>query len=664
MQAQQATDTTAVDSLPLAELVITATRSLQPVTSCPAVQVLKREYIRDFQVRTAPEALALIPGMFIQKTNHGGGSPFIRGLTGNQVLFLIDGIRMSNATYRYGPNQYLNTIDPFSLEQIEALRGVGSVQYGSDALGGIVHARSITPEFATRPRWSGNVLLRAASQGMEKSANGRVAYSRQRMAFTGGVTYRDFGDLVGGDSTGRQTPSGYRELAADFKSLFLLKPDLTLTAAYQTVQQSQVPVYHKVQLENFAVNEMDPQIRHLGYVKLEKKINRGIWKSFHLSASVQTTEEQRNSRKNNSNVLRQELDQVRSLGFIADLHTQHKKHWEANTGVEIYHDLVNSRRTDVDQVSGATTRLRGLYPNGAEMLSAALFSLHQYHLGRWHFEGGARFNLFKIQVQDEVIGTAELTPSALVGNAGIRYDLGRRSRLFATLNTGYRAPNIDDMGTLGIVDFRYETPNYDLKPEHATQLQLGYKWIGAHLQGEVYVYQNQLRDLIARVRVDTQTLQGYPLYTKENIGEAYIRGLETAWRWHVNPKISLLGSLTYTFGQNTTAAEPLRRIPPMFGNLELSYRPLTNLEFKAAWQAAEKQDRLAKGDTEDNRIPKGGTPGWQVFNLHAKWTWQQLTLQVSGLNLGNVDYRTHGSGVNGYGRSVWVTVGLRMTNAK
>ena len=75
----------------------------------------------------------------MQKTNHGGGSPFIRGLVGNQVLVLIDGIRLNNATFRYGPNQYLNTIDSWQIERIEVMRGSGSIQYGSDALGGVVN---------------------------------------------------------------------------------------------------------------------------------------------------------------------------------------------------------------------------------------------------------------------------------------------------------------------------------------------------------------------------------------------------------------------------------------------------------------------------------------------------------------------------------------------
>jgi len=96
------------------EVVITANRKSSSVKDTPeAVRALENEQAEKFQMRSTPEALQITPGVFVQKTNHGGGSPIIRGLTGNQTLLLIDGIRLSNATYRYGPNQYLNTIDIF-----------------------------------------------------------------------------------------------------------------------------------------------------------------------------------------------------------------------------------------------------------------------------------------------------------------------------------------------------------------------------------------------------------------------------------------------------------------------------------------------------------------------------------------------------------------------
>ncbi len=97
--------------------------------------------------RTTPEALIGMNGVFVQKTNHGGGSPFVRGLTGNQTLIMVDGIRMNNSTFRYGPNQYLNTIDAFTINRIEVAKGTGSVQYGTDAIGGVIQVITKEPFF-------------------------------------------------------------------------------------------------------------------------------------------------------------------------------------------------------------------------------------------------------------------------------------------------------------------------------------------------------------------------------------------------------------------------------------------------------------------------------------------------------------------------------------
>jgi len=656
------------DSLPaasayrqtLSELVVTAQRSATPRFRTPqAIEVLHEKPMRVRQPRTASEALALVPGVFVQKTNHGGGSPFLRGLTGNQTLLLVDGIRLSNATFRYGPNQYFNTIDLFAIEKIEVLRGSGSVQYGSDALGGTIQAFSRELGFSEKNDWSGALLLRGATQNMEQSLRAQVQHTARHIAFTGGLSGRNFGDLIGGDTTGRQVPGGYRELDFDLKGKIKLSGAAVLTLAHQNVHQQKVPVFHKVQLENFALNQFDPQRRALTYVRLQQTLNQGVWKSLTLTASLHQTEEGRDSRKNGSSVLRTENDQVRSLGFIAEATTASGQRWSASSGFEVYSDRVNSGRSDLDQSSGTATAKRGLYPDGATLTSLAGFSLHEFDFSKWHFTAGARWNLFVIQVKDEAIGAARLTPSALVGNAAVLRKLGKHSNLFASVNTGFRSPNIDDLGTLGIVDFRFETPNYDLRPERSVHYQIGYKLQTNRLQGECYVYRNELHDLITRIKQDTQTQQGYPLYQKENAERAYVQGIETAWKFAFAKHWSAQATLTYTYGQNIAAREPMRRIPPIFGRLGIDFTPGA-WWFGAEVFAAGQQDRLAKGDTEDNRIPKGGTPGWKVLNVHAGYEWRFLNLRLTALNLFDQDYRTHGSGVNGYGRSVFVTLGARL----
>lgn len=653
--AQTLIDTTRT----LEEMVVTAQRSAKPSFFTPeAIQVLRSKTIQSRQLRSSPEALSALPGLFIQKTNHGGGSPFLRGLTGNQTLLLIDGIRLNNATFRYGPNQYFNTLDLFSLEKIEALRGGGSVQYGSDALGGTVQAFSRSLEFSEKADLGGGVYLRGATQGMEQTARAELQHRTRCTAFGGGITWRSFGDLVGGDTTGRQNPSGYREFDVDLKGKIALSKMTTLTLAHQNVRQNDVPVFHKVQLENFAINQFEPQRRVLSYARLEQTLNRGIWKAMSVTTSLHKTEEGRESRKNGSSVLRIENDQVRSLGANAQITNVFGKNWSSNSGVEVYHDLVNSTRIDLDQNTGEVTSKRGLYPDDATMLSLAAYTLHEFDLKHWSFTTGVRWNTFAIQVEDETIGAAKLSPSALVGNAAVLYKLNRQSNVFVSANSGFRTPNIDDLGTLGIVDFRFETPNYDLKPECSINFQLGYKLKTNRLQGEFYLYRNELRNLITRIKQDTQTMQGYPLYQKENAERAFVQGLETAWTLDFAPNWSAEGSITYTYGQNLTAKEPMRRIPPVFGRLALEFKPAA-WSFGAEVFAAGKQDRLAKGDTEDNRIPKGGTPGWRVLNLHAGYQWRFLQVQLTALNLFDVDYRTHGSGVNGYGRSVFATLGLR-----
>jgi hemoglobin/transferrin/lactoferrin receptor protein len=78
------------------------------------------------------------------------------------------------------------------------------------------------------------------------------------------------------------------------------------------------------------------------------------------------------------------------------------------------------------------------------------------------------------------------------------------------------------------------------------------------------------------------------------------------------------------------------------------------------WLAASKQDRLASGDKSDNRIPAGGTPGWNILNINAGYIVKHINVDFSIENIFNKDYRYHGSGINGCGRFAMLSLTLNI----
>jgi len=638
--------------------VVTTARTEAAEFDRPEVtSVLTATELRRRAPRTVPEALFGQPGVWLQKTNHGGGSPFVRGLTGQQTLLLVDGIRLNNATFRSGPNQYLNTIDPQSVERIEVVRSTGAVGYGSDALGGVINVLTRTPEFSDQKRFVGRAFGKVASAGMEYSGRAEAGYQSAALAITGGLAFRQFGDLKAGNGLGFQRPTGYSQLSGDLKARARLGRRYVATGAYQDLTQDSVPVFHKVQLENFRYNQFEPQRRQLAYARLEGFYGLPWLESVQLTASWQRQTEGRQSRKNNSPTEVQERDQTTTTGLTLLARSQPAGFWQVQTGAELYADRVASWRRDLNVQTGAAVEKRGLYPNGATMNSLAVFQLHTLTFSRLTLTAGGRYNAFAITIPEKTLGQATVRPSALVGNAGASFALVPALRLVASVQSAFRAPNIDDMGTLGIVDFRYEVPNNNLKPERALNKEVGLKLRTGRLSAGLLAYHNQLTNFISRVRAGRDSIQGYPVFLKQNSSKSFIRGLEADLEWEAARHWLVYGNLNYTYGQSVTAGEPFRRIPPLNGRLGVTYQR------GAYWLRAEsllagKQDRLARGDKDDNRIPKGGTPGWQIVNLSGGYRWRSLTVSAELHNLTNEAYRTHGSGVDGMGRSAWLALDL------
>lgn len=605
--------------------------------------------------RTTPEALMGESGVFIQKTNHGGGSAFVRGLTGNQTLIVLDGIRLNNAIYRYGPNQYLNTIDMFTVDKIDVLKGVGSVEYGSDAMGGVIQVK--TKENASKElnKISLNNTSKFISSGMEKTNRTAIQYATNKWDFIGGISLKKYGDLVGGGNIGKQTPTKYNEINYDLKTRIKINNQSELIYSSQNTIQKNVPIYHKIALENFKTNQIDYQIHYLNYLKY-KYISHKKWISeIIINASTQRSIEQRSNQKNNSSILRNEADTVKNIGLTAEIVSKPNKNWTMNTGFDYYKDQIFSEALETNSDLNTQVFKRGLYPNGSIYKNSSIFNIHNLNFNKLNIVAGLRYNFLHIQMNELTLGNIAIKPSALVSNFGFNYQLNQHSFLFGSITTGYRAPNIDDLGSLGIVDFRYEIPSYDLRPEKSLNTEIGYKYRSNKIDFSIAAFKMKLKDIIARVLVDGKVINGYNVYNKKNIESSYINGAEVNYTYLLSKYLTWYTNATYTYGQNVTKNEPMRRIPPLFGQNKISFFK-KNKTLAIAHQFAGKQDRLAQGDKDDNRIGKLGTPGWNIYNIDAGWEFKNLSVNTSLINISNVQYKTHGSGVYGMGRAINLTI--------
>ena len=535
-------------SYKLLDSVIVTSRSIKIFdTKNPfVISSITNKQIVEKGARTTPEALQGVSGVFIQKTNHGGGSAFLRGLTGNQTLIVLDGIRLNNAIYRYGPNQYLNTIDMFTVDKIDVLKGIGAVEYGSDAMGGVIHVK--TKENASKDlnKISLNNTSKFISSDMEKTNRTAIQYATNKWDFIGGISLKKYGDLVGGENIGKQNPTGYNELNYDLKTRIKISNQSELIYSSQNTIQKNVPIYHKIALENFKTNQIDYQIHYLNYLKYKYISNKKWISEIIINASTQRSIEQRSNQKNNSSIFRNEADTVKNIGLTAEIVSKPNKNWTMNSGFDYYKDQIFSEAIETSSELNTQVFKRGLYPNGSIYKNSSIFNIHNLNFNKLNIVAGLRYNFLHIQMNELTLGNIAIKPSALVSNFGFNYQLNQHSFLFGSITTGYRAPNIDDLGSLGIVDFRYEIPSYDLRPEKSLNTEIGYKFRKNKIDFSIAAFKMKLKDIIARVQVDGKVINGYNVYNKKNIESSYINGAEVNYTYLLSKFLTWHTNATYT----------------------------------------------------------------------------------------------------------------------
>ena len=608
--------------------------------------------------RTVPEMLSYETGVMVQKTNHGGGSPSLRGLHGNQTLMMVDGVRLNNSIFRYGPNQYLNTVDAFAVDQLDVLFGSGSIQYGSDAMGGVIAAKFHEPEFVKCNQWVPKVFFRTTTGNQEYSMRSSVDRCFGQNAITAGITMRQFGDVLAGGDLKYQRPSGYKEFDVDVK--FVRKDKLgKWVAAHQSNNQFDVPIFHRMALENYKFYNTTLQARTLTYLKRSIVFSGKLFDEIELMAGRQNQHEHREFQKNNSNLLRTERDSVNTYFFTTKFYGKLHNRWQWVLGTDFYFDKVNSARTDADVALGTLKQIRGLYPNGSTQMQNSAFGYITKTGDRGLVRLGGRYNYTQITLQTLETGNVQYQKGAFVADGAGSLKVTKKLHLYGNVGTGFRSPNIDDMGTLGIVDFRFETPQYGLLPEYSFNKELGLKYKSAKSQFNVCVFHNAMSGLISRIKAGSDSMQGYPVYQKQNVGSSLIYGAELDWKHEWGGHWVFGGGGSLIVGDNIMGNEPMRRIPPAMCNAVLRYKLNGSVSFSMNIIGARAQLRLAKGDIQDNRIGPAGTPGYFTGDLRCEMNFKRATVDIAILNLRNQRYKTHGSGIYSMGRAVQLLIGIK-----
>ena len=674
----------------LPPLEVSAARMEIPLTEAPfSAAVADAVTLEQKSVRSLPEALAEMPGVAVQKTANGQGSPYLRGFTGYRTLALIDGVRYNNSVYRDGPNEYFSLIDFHTLDRIELLEGPASVQYGSDAVGGTLNLLTRSTRFMEETE--GKTYAHGSQSYRYSSAeNSHVSRSSAELGSGGnwglllGFTREDFGD-VDTANIGTQRKTGYDQYGIDARFDMRISDQWQLTLNHQDSAQDDVWRTHStIYAESFSGTDVGTDLRRLkdqahslNYAKLSGRDLNGAIDEAELTLSFQTWDENGNRIKNDGSRSLESFDS-RMLGLDLQLKSDVPL-GQLVYGVDAYQDRVDSARSDFNP-DGSLDQIQIQGPVGDDSTYTLLGAYIQalFPLGnRSELIAGSRITRAEAEIgkfEDPATGGAASFDDAwnnLVSSIRLSYDFADDSpwMIWGGISQSFRAPNLGDLSRYG--DSRSnetEIAATGLDPERFLTYELGIKGEDGPLSASATAYYTHIDDYITSTPTGN-IVNGLTEVTKRNSGSGEVYGVEFAGAWRFDKQWSVKGNLTWLHGDLEsyvdastfqTATEPLSRVQPLTVNLALRWdSPARKWWGEFACTFADEADRLSSADREDTqRIPPGGTPGYALLGLYGGHVFNEhLRANVALENLLDQAYRAHGSGSNepGFGVSAGIT---------
>ena len=702
-------------SLTLATTVISASRWNQNEADVSGkVRQLDSEWLDLRNPVTTADWLGSSGEVFVQKSQLGGGSPMIRGFSANRLLYSIDGVRMNTAIFRSGNLQQVISIDPFSLQNTEVLFGPGAVMYGSDAIGGVMVFETLRPDHENK-QLKGNVVSRFSSAYSEETFHADFSYGKGKWAFVTSASYFDFGDLIMGKNKGqdsylrstfveringidqeitnpnprKQVGAGYKQVNLMQKISFKASESSTIDYGFHYSSTGNIPRYDRL-IERkdgklrFARWDYGPQRWMMHQLNWKTTKPTKIYDQAKITAAFQFFEESRIDRRVGNATQFERVEKVQASSFNADFIKTLFKSQFLNYGFEAVINQVDSKGQSVNisnqQVALASSR----YPNST-WTSWAVYANYVAPLStKWKMQSALRYNINGINA--DFTNNLNYYPLPVVqfkdnyhsitGNLGFVYQVDPSFSISPQVATGFRAPNVDDMGK--IFDSQPGSlmlPNPQLQPEYAYNAELNLnKVLFGTIKLDVTGYYTWLDQAMVRrpTTFNGQTELLYSgelskLFSLQNAAFAEVKGIQAGVEVALSKKLLLTSNYNWQKGVeelDDKTTSPSRHAAPNFGATKLRFQgKKMTLELSSQYSAAMPFEKMPQEEIGKPAIyatdaqGKPYSPSWMILNLAARiplGPYIQVNLGVE--NMGDLQYRGYSSGIVSPGRNFQVSV--------
>jgi hemoglobin/transferrin/lactoferrin receptor protein len=616
------------------QIVVTPGRQEQASGDAPApVTVFDRDTIEKIQPEKMADLLKTIPGVEIEGEGPFRGLPVIRGLSSNRVLILVDGQRLNNAresTSFAGIQPAL--VNLAEVERIEVLRGPASVQYGSDAIGGVVNIITRQPDLGA-PGFtvSGDVAFEWGTASDSQTERASVTGAGEGFSFYAGASHEKVDDYTaaGGASEDPRYAayvrsddtvpnSGMEQTNFNGGLKFLTGQQGVLRVDAEVVRTEDVG-FPGFELETSGIEFTFPNFDR---DKLGISWSSGpVWALSDISLSTYYQAVNKESASVfdfpgffSDSFTRSEID---SIGFNAQSIADVGRH-RLTFGVDFYDDNVEDTALSQDCFGSFCL------PPSTEV---AVPESEQTGLGAYLQDGwslseavtlqvGLRGDTFDFVSEEDADYPGEpfdISDSALSGNLGVIWSVTDHVNLSALVARGFRTPNLQERSFTGLATNgeAFILQNPDLESESSWNYEIGTKVRYERYSGGLHVFYNDLTDFITLEFLGTVDPDfGVELAQLANVDKATIWGVELDLEALLARRWMAFGSVAYLEGDNNVTDQPLPSIPPFKLTLGLRYQ-------RASWwgeadlRFLDRQTRLP----EDDPFFETGTTGFTVYDL-------------------------------------------------